>query len=170
MHKCMRIICGWPQSESTSTLVPTALKLANRVELFAAELWPFAQQRSLFEDYSKSPQSEGFRRRVARRKAASFTRVRELHLCGRRWQRWAVRSRQRFGNPSPEEKCSKSPGDQQPTRRAVVCLGWASRLWHLLLRCLTVHLHLLAYFQRCIRARRSSMRRRRRSQPCCHGA
>lgn len=114
----MRIICGWPQSESMSPLVLTALKLANLMELFAAELRPFAQQRSPFGDYSKSfPRSEGIRRSAAHRKATSFTRVRETHLSEKRWQRQASRSHQRFGNPSPEEKCLKNPQDQQPTRR-----------------------------------------------------
>ncbi|CAG07337.1 unnamed protein product [Tetraodon nigroviridis] len=52
-------------SESTSPLVLTALKLANCVELFAAELRPFAQQRSPFGDYSKSsPRSQGIRRNL----------------------------------------------------------------------------------------------------------
>lgn len=125
----MRIICIWPQSESTSPLVLTALKLANRVELFAAKLRPFAQQRSPFRDYSKSsPRSGGIRRNLtcrAQGKAASFTRV---------WSRTSVENAgSGAGGELPptgfleiraqRKKCLQSPGDQQPSRRAVVCLG-----------------------------------------------
>lgn len=42
MCKCMCIISDRPRNDSMSPLVLTALKLANRAELFAAELRPLA--------------------------------------------------------------------------------------------------------------------------------
>lgn len=115
MHKCMRIICVWPQSESSSPLVLTALKSANRVELFAAELRPFAQQRSLRSGITANlfPGAKELGETLTCRvqeKVASFTCVQESHLRGKRWQPGgAASSRQWFWKSEPRGKMFAKP-------------------------------------------------------------